>query len=48
MSVAPLNLSWATEAQARASSSALGEPDWLTADRRAALERVAELPAEPN
>ena len=48
MSVAPLNLSWATQAHARETSSALGEPDWLTADRLAALERVAELPAEPN
>ena len=48
MSVAPLNLSWATQTHARATSSALGEPDWLTADRLAALERVAELPAEPN
>ena len=48
MSVAPLNLSWATQTHVRGTSSALGEPDWLTADRLAALERVAELPAEPN
>jgi Fe-S cluster assembly scaffold protein SufB len=48
VSVAPLNLSWATETHVRGTSSALGEPDWLTADRMAALERVAELPAEPN
>ena len=48
MSVAPLNLAWATQTHARATSSALREPDWLTADRLAALERVAELPAEPN
>ena len=43
MSVAPLNLAWGTQTHARATSSALGEPDWLTADRLAALERVAEL-----
>ena len=48
MSVAPLNLAWATQTHARLTSSALGEPDWLTADRLAALERVAELPAEPS
>ena len=48
MSVAPLNLAWATQTHARATSSALGEPDWLTADRLAALEKVAELPAEPS
>ncbi len=48
MSVAPLNLAWATQTHARATSSALEEPEWLTADRLAALERVAELPAEPN
>jgi Fe-S cluster assembly scaffold protein SufB len=48
VSVAPLNLSWATPTHARGTSSALGEPEWLTADRLAALEKVAELPAEPN
>ena len=48
MSVAPLNLAWATQTHVRGTSSALREPDWLTADRLAALERVAELPAEPN
>jgi Fe-S cluster assembly scaffold protein SufB len=48
VSVAPLNLSWATQTHARATSNALAEPDWLTADRLAALERVAQLPAEPN
>ena len=48
MSVAPLNLAWATQTHVRGTSSALGEPDWLTADRLAALEKVAELPAEPN
>ena len=41
MSVAPLNLSWATAAHVRGTSRALGEPEWLTADRLAALERVA-------
>ena len=48
MSVAPLNLSWATQAHARAASGALDEPEWLLADRLAALELVAHLPAEPN
>ena len=48
MSVAPLNLNWATETHVRGTSSALSEPEWLTADRLAALERVRELPAEPN
>ena len=48
MSVAPLNLGWATSTHVRATSSALREPDWLTADRLAALELVAQLPAEPN
>ncbi len=48
MSVAPLNLAWATQTHARGTSSALNEPDWLTADRLAALEKVAALPAEPN
>ncbi len=48
MSVAPLNLPWATPTHARATSSALHEPDWLTADRLAALELVGQLPAEPN
>ena len=48
MSVAPLKLSWATPTHVRETSSALGEPDWLLADRLAALELVADLPAEPN
>ena len=48
MSAAPLQLSWATQTFARETSSALREPDWLTADRLAAIERMAELPAEPN
>ena len=48
MSVAPLKLSWATPTHVRGTSSALGEPDWLLADRLAALEALAALPAEPN
>jgi len=48
VSVAPLNLNWATETHVRGTSSALGEPEWLTADRLAALQLVRELPAEPN
>jgi Fe-S cluster assembly scaffold protein SufB len=48
VSVAPLNLPWATQTHVRGTSSALGEPDWLTADRLAALEQVGQLPAEPN
>jgi Fe-S cluster assembly scaffold protein SufB len=43
-----LNLPWATATHVRGTSSALREPDWLTADRLAALERMAQLPAEPN
>jgi Fe-S cluster assembly scaffold protein SufB len=46
--VAPLNLDWATETHVRGTSSALREPEWLTADRLAALQRVRELPVEPN
>ncbi len=48
MSVAPLKLSWATPTHARDNSSALAEPEWLQADRLAALEGLADLPAEPN
>ncbi len=48
MSVAPLKLSWATSTHVRGTSSALGEPDWLLADRLAALEALDALPAEPN
>lgn len=48
MSVAPLKLSWATPTHVKGTSSALGEPDWLLADRLAALELLADLPAEPN
>jgi len=48
VSVAPLNLPWATPTHVRTTSSALREPDWLLADRLAALDRVAQLPAEPN
>jgi Fe-S cluster assembly scaffold protein SufB len=48
VSVAPLNLPWATQTHVRGTSNALGEPEWLTADRLAALEQVAQLPAEPS
>jgi Fe-S cluster assembly scaffold protein SufB len=48
VSVAPLKLSWATPTHVRGTSSALSEPDWLLADRLAALESLADLPAEPN
>ena len=48
MSVAPLNLDWATETHVRGTSSALSEPEWLAQDRLAALALVRELPAEPN
>ena len=48
MSVAPLNLDWATETHVRGTSTALREPEWLTTDRLAALQLVRELPAEPN
>lgn len=48
MSVAPLKLSWATPTHVRDTSSALVEPEWLLADRLAALEALAHLPAEPN
>ena len=48
MSVAPLKLSWATPTHVRANSNALREPDWLLADRLAALDVLADLPVEPN
>jgi Fe-S cluster assembly protein SufD len=48
VNVAPLKLPWATSSHVRATSSALGEPDWLLADRLAALEAVTTLSAEPN
>jgi Fe-S cluster assembly scaffold protein SufB len=48
VSVAPLNLDWATEVHVRGTSNALSEPDWLLADRLAALSKVASLPGEPN
>lgn len=48
MSVAPLKLAWATPTHVKATSSALREPDWLLADRLAALALLADLPAEPN
>jgi Fe-S cluster assembly protein SufB len=48
VSVAPLNLPWATPERARATAGALGEPDWLLAERMDALQRLGSLPAEPN
>jgi Fe-S cluster assembly scaffold protein SufB len=48
VSVAPLKLSWATPTHVRGTSAALGEPGWLLTDRLAALETLADLPAEPN
>jgi Fe-S cluster assembly scaffold protein SufB len=48
VSVAPLKLSWATPTHVRGTSTALQEPGWLLADRLAALDAVASLPAEPN
>jgi len=46
--VAPLKLPWATATHVRATSSVLREPDWLLADRLAALDALTDLPAEPN
>ena len=43
MSVAPLNLAWASETHVRGTSSALREPDWLTADRLDALSPLGTL-----
>jgi Fe-S cluster assembly protein SufB len=48
VSVGPLKLPWATADHLRGTSAALREPDWLLADRLAALEALAALPAEPN
>jgi Fe-S cluster assembly scaffold protein SufB len=48
VSVAPLKLDWATEVHVRGTSNALGEPDWLLAERLDGLARIADLPAEPN
>ena len=48
MSIAPLRLTWADEARVSATSSALGEADWLLAGRLDALARVHSLPGEPN
>jgi Fe-S cluster assembly scaffold protein SufB len=48
LSVAPLKLPWATPARLHDTSGALREPDWLLSDRLAALEALADLPAEPN
>ena len=48
MSIAPLQVPWATQPLADETSRALGEPDWLMAERRDALARLVDLPAEPN
>jgi Fe-S cluster assembly protein SufD len=48
VNVAPLKLSWATETHVRGTSAALREPEWLRADRLAALQVLTDLPAEPN
>jgi Fe-S cluster assembly scaffold protein SufB len=48
VSVAPLKLPWATSTHVRGTSSALREPEWLLADRLAALDTLAALPVEPN
>ena len=48
MSVAPLKLPWTSEALVRDTSAALGEPEWLVAERMDALARIADTPAEPN
>jgi Fe-S cluster assembly scaffold protein SufB len=48
VSVAHLKIPWATESRVRGTSTALGEPDWLLAERMDALRRVGDTPAEPN
>ena len=48
MSAQPISLAWADRARAEAISSGLEEPDWLLADRLAALDAVTTAPAEPN
>ncbi|MFV2063768.1 MAG: SufD family Fe-S cluster assembly protein, partial [Chloroflexota bacterium] len=48
MSVAPLKIDWATGPHVTATSRALGEPDWLLAERHDALAKVLSLPGEPN
>jgi Fe-S cluster assembly scaffold protein SufB len=48
LSSAPLAVAWADRARAEAISAALEEPQWLLADRLAALESVAKFAAEPN
>ncbi|CAN5643656.1 Fe-S cluster assembly protein SufD [soil metagenome] len=48
MSVAPLNLPWATAERAQATSRVLGEPEWLLTERMDAFERLGRLPTEPN
>jgi Fe-S cluster assembly scaffold protein SufB len=48
VSVAPLQLPWASELHVRGTSLALREPEWLLAERMDALAKVAETPTEPN
>ena len=48
MSTRGLRLPWASSVHARATSRALGEPDWLVDERLDAIEKVASLPTEPN
>ena len=48
MSVPPLKLPFITEASISATAHALGEPDWLAAERHDAYRRVTALPAEGN
>ena len=48
MSVPPLKLPFLTQESVTQVSRALGEPDWLAAERHDAFGRVTELPAEAN
>jgi len=48
VSIAPLQLPWATQRRAEDTAAALGEPAWLLAERLDALSRVHSLPGEPN
>ena len=48
MSIAPLSLPWASESHVRSTSEALGEPEWLLAERMDALARIIDTPSEPN
>jgi Fe-S cluster assembly scaffold protein SufB len=48
VSVAPLALPWASEADVRRISDTLAEPSWLLEERMDALATVAATPSEPN